>query len=137
MTRWARGEQSVRYLVGRGRLESFEAGDLEAVAEALIGRAALRVQTTATARQGLRAPGGDGSHAAVEDAVSAQFADDIPEFAKPTFERFRRTRHSAQYFDPTAAPITKQDASWAIGKATAALSGVRALLLATPPGRFD
>ena len=57
--------------------------------------------------QGLRATGGDGSHMTVEDAVSAQFALDIPAFAKPTFERFRRTRHSAQYFDPDAAPITK------------------------------
>ena len=27
----------------------------------------------------------------VEDAVSAQFTIDIPAFAKPTFERFRRT----------------------------------------------
>ena len=48
----------------------------------------------------------------VEDAVSAQFAEDIPAFAKPTFERFRRTRHSAQYFDPKATPITRPDASW-------------------------
>lgn len=54
-------------------------------------------------RQGLHATGGDGSHMTVEDAVSAQFAADIPAFAKPTFERFRRTRHSAQYFDPAAA----------------------------------
>lgn len=49
---------------------------------------------------------------AVEDAVSAQFGTDIPAFAKPTFERLRRTRHTVQYFDPTAAPITKTDASW-------------------------
>jgi hypothetical protein len=47
----------------------------------------------------------------VEDAVSAQSTLDIPAFAKPTFERFRRTRHSAQYFDPDAAPITEADAS--------------------------
>lgn len=73
----------------------------------------------------------------VEDAVSAQFSADIPAFAKPTFERFRRTRHSAQYFDPDAVPITGADASWAIEKATAALSGVRALLeKSLPPGRF-
>ena len=39
------------------------------------------------ARQALRATGGDGSHMAVEDAVSAQFKDDVPAFAKPTFER--------------------------------------------------
>jgi hypothetical protein len=31
----------------------------------------------------------------IEDAVSAQFGADIPAFLKPTFERFRRTRHSA------------------------------------------
>lgn len=88
------------------------------------------------ARQGLRATGGDGSHMTVEDAVSAQFAIDIPAFAKPTFERFRRTRHSAQYFDPNAAPITRADASWAIEKATAALSGARAVLADSPPDRF-
>ena len=66
-------------------------------AEALLGR------------QGLRATGGDGSHMAVEDAVSAQFGDGIPAFAKPTFERLRRTRHTAQYFDPSAAPISSAD----------------------------
>jgi hypothetical protein len=88
------------------------------------------------ARQGLRATGGDGSHMAVEDAVSAQFAADIPAFAKPTFERLRRTRHAAQYFDPSAPPITKADASWAIGKAAEALAGVKMLLAGSPPERF-
>jgi hypothetical protein len=72
----------------------------------------------------------------VEDAVSGQFAAALPAFAKPTFERFRRTRHSAQYFDPNAAQITTADASWAIEKARAALSGVKALLADSPPGRF-
>jgi hypothetical protein len=86
--------------------------------------------------QGLFATGGDGSSMAVEDAVSAQFGTDISAFAKPAFERLRRTRHAAQYFDPTAAPITKSDASWAIEKATAALSGAKALLAASPPERF-
>lgn len=164
MARWARGEQTVQFLVDRGRLESFEAGDLTALTEALITRAVRRVETTAAAalaggdvdgayvaaydayrmaaeallaRQALRATGGDGSHMAVEDAVSAQFARDIPAFAKPTFERFRRTRHSAQYFDPSAAPITTSDASWAIEKAAAALSAVTALLAASPPERFS
>lgn len=163
MARWKKGERTIEYLVGRGRLESFEAGALAPLADALIGRSERRVQTTAVAaleggdidgayvaaydayrmaaesllaRQGLRATGGDGSHMAVEDAVSAQFASDIPTFAKPTFERFRRTRHSAQYFDPTAAPITVSDASWAIDKAAAAVSGVKALLGTSPPGRF-
>lgn len=82
--------------------------------------------------QGMRATGGDGSHMTVEDAVSAQFAADIPAFAKPTFERFRRTRHSAQYFDPDAAPITNADAAWAMDKATAALGGAKRLIT-TPP----
>jgi hypothetical protein len=35
-----------------------------------------------------------------EDAVSAQFSDRIAGYAKATFERFRKTRHTAQYFDP-------------------------------------
>jgi hypothetical protein len=69
--------------------------------------------------------------------VSAQFAAEIPAFAKPAFERFRRTRHTAQYFDPSAAPISKADAEWAIEKAAGALSGVKTLLAATPPGRFE
>jgi hypothetical protein len=88
------------------------------------------------ARQALRATGGDGSHMAVEDAVSAQFRAKIPAFAEPTFERFRRARHAAQYFDPSAAPLTESDATWAIGKAMQALSGVRTLLAASPPERF-
>jgi hypothetical protein len=89
-------------------------------------------------RQALRATGGDGSHMAVEDAVSAQFRVEIPAFAKPTFERFRRARHSAQYFDPSAPPLTAEraDAGWAIEKAKEALAGVKALLAASPPERF-
>ncbi len=163
MARWQRGEQTVEFLIERGRLESFEASDLATLADTLIGRAALRLEATATAalkngdvdgayaaaydayrmaaeallgRQGLRATGGDGSHMSVEGAVSAQFAAEIPAFAKPTFERLRRTRHTAQYFDPSAAPITEPDAAWAIEKATAALSGVKALLAATALERF-
>jgi tellurite resistance protein len=49
MVRWARGEQTVQFLVGRNRLEGFEAEDLAALTETLIGRADLRVETTATA----------------------------------------------------------------------------------------
>ncbi|HEY2638788.1 MAG TPA: hypothetical protein VGI66_02735 [Streptosporangiaceae bacterium] len=71
----------------------------------------------------------------VEDAVSAQFAAAIDAFAKPTFDRFRRTHHTAQYFDPSAAPIIKQDAEWAIDKATA-VAGTQSVLSATPPERF-
>ena len=163
MARWARGERTVQFLVDRNRLKSFEAVDLAALTEALIGRAVLRVETTATAalaggdvdgafvaaydayrmaaeallaRQGLRATGGDGSHMAVEDAVSAQLGAEIPAFTKPTFERLRRTRHSAQYLDPSAPPLTASDAEWAIGKAKEALTGVKAVLAASPPERF-
>jgi hypothetical protein len=163
MSRWRRGEQTVRYLVDNGRLESFESADLDELAAALLQRAARRVRTTAEAAlkggdvdgayvaaydgyrmageallacQGLRATGGEGSHMVVEDAVSTQFAEAVSAFAKPTFERFRRTRHSAQYFDPGAAPITREDASWAIEKASAALAGVSAVLKGSRPGRF-
>lgn len=163
MARWATGEQSVQFLIERGRLESFEAEDLGALAEILIARAVLRVETTATAaleggdvdgayvaaydayrmaaeallaRQALRPTGDRGAHTAVEDAMWAQFRAQIPAFAKPTFERFRETRHSAQYFDPSAPTITAPDASWAIEKAREALSGVKALLAASPPERF-
>ena len=164
MARWEKGERTVQFLISRGRLESVEVDDLAASADALIARAALRVEATAAAalragdvdgayvaaydayrmaaesllvRQGLRASGGDGSHVTVEDATSAQFGKDIPAFARPTFERLRRTRHAAQYFDPSAAPITTSDASWAIEKAKAALSGVKALLATSPPERFS
>ncbi|HEY6493031.1 MAG TPA: hypothetical protein VIZ43_07135, partial [Trebonia sp.] len=137
MARWVKGEQTVRYLISRSRLEGFESTGLDVLAETLVERAARRVGTTARAaldggdvdgafvaaydayrmtaeallaRQGLRATGGDGSHVTVEDAVSAQFSGRIHAFSKPYFERFRRTRHSAQYFDPGAAPITEPDA---------------------------
>jgi hypothetical protein len=66
--------------------------------------------------------------------VSAQFGAEIPAFTKPAFERLRRSRHAAQYFDPSAAPLTESDAIWAIRKAKDALSAVKALLTATPPG---
>jgi hypothetical protein len=163
VARWHRGEQTVQFLIDRGRLESFEASGLAELADALTGRAGLRLEATARAalkngdvdgayaaaydayrmaaeallgRQGLRATGGDGSHMSVEDAVSAQFAAEISAFAKPTFERLRRTRHTAQYFDPSAAPITELDAAWAIEKAAAAVSGVKALLAGAAPERF-
>jgi hypothetical protein len=164
MARWANGEQTVQFLVDRNRLESLDAEDLAALAEALLARAMLRVETTATAalaggdvdgayvaaydgyrmaaeallaRQALRATGGDGSHTAVEDAVSAQFRGEIPAFTKPTFEHFRRARHSAQYFDPSAPPLTPADAAWAIETAKKALSGAKVLLAASPPERFS
>lgn len=163
MARWESGARTVDYLLGKGRLESFQAKDLRSLTEAVLARAVLRVQTTASAAlkggdvdgafvaaydgyrmaaesllaiQGLRATGGDGSHMTVEDAISAQFGKEISAFSKPTFERFRRTRHSAQYFDPDVASITAEDALWAAEKAAEALTGVRAILRDSPPGRF-
>lgn len=159
-----RGSQTVAYLVERGRLESFTSDDPAAAAAALLQRATRRLETTARsaldggdvdgayvaaydayrmtaeallACQRLRATGGEGSHMTVEDAVSAQFGVDIPAFAKPTFERFRRTRHSAQYFDPDAPPITQADASWALEKAGDALNRARNLLARAVPRRFQ
>lgn len=164
MARWAEGAQTVRYRMRQGRLETVGSGNFRASADAQIGRAALRIEVTAAAAlnggdidgayvaaydgyrmaaeslltlQGLRATSGDGSHAVVEDAVSAQFAKTIPAFARPLFERFRRTRHSAQYFDPHASSITKDDASWAIGKATDALTGVKNLLARIDAGSIE
>lgn len=159
-----RGKQTVVYLIERGRLENITVEDTAGTAKTLVERATRRLETTAAAAlsggdvdgayvaaydayrmaaeallawQGMRATGGDGSHMTVEDAVSAQFAVEIPAFAKPTFERFRRTRHSAQYFDPNAAPITKADAAWAIEKATAALAGARRVLTPPPEEQAD
>ena len=72
----------------------------------------------------------------VEDAVSAQFGDDIAAYAKPTFERLRRTRHAAQYFDPSAPPLPRGDAEWALEKARSAVAGAKLLLSSSPPDRF-
>lgn len=120
------GRTTIDYLLGRGRLERIDgstAGDSSAT---IIGRAARRLLTAdgglaagdvegafAAAydayrmadealliRQGLRATGGEGSHVTVEDAVSGQFAKAIPGLAKPTFERFRRTRHGRSILRP-------------------------------------
>jgi hypothetical protein len=163
LARWQKGERTVQFLIERGRLESFEAQDLTELVRGLASRATLRLEATARAAlkngdvdgsyaaaydayriaaeallggQGLRAAGGDGSHMAVEDAVSAQFSAEIPAFGKQTFERLRRTRHTAQYFDPSAAPITQADAAWAIEKAANALSGVKKLTATTKLERF-
>ena len=73
----------------------------------------------------------------VEDAVSAQFAGEIKALAKPTFERFRRTRHSAQYFDADAAEITDDDAVWAISTARSAVEGARRISRSGRLRRFD
>ena len=137
LTGAALGLASALLAVGLGFLWHFECPGLPFAATARTWTGFWIDPERIARRQALRATGGDGSHMTVEDAVSAQFAADIPAFAKPTFERFRRTWHSAQYFDPFAAPITAADASWAIEKATAALSGAKALLAASPPERFS
>jgi HEPN domain len=163
MPHWQRGEQTVRFLLGRGRLETLEAVSLDEASDALLERANRRHATAQAAielgdlagaystaydayriaaesllaRQALRATGGNGSHVTVEDAVSAQFAAEIPAFAKATFEQLRRTRHSVQYFDPDAAPVTDSDTRWAIDKAAEALSGVGVLLSQQVLDRFS
>jgi hypothetical protein len=98
MARWVKGEQTVQFLIDWTRLESFEAEDLAGLTDALIGRAMLRVETTATAA--LAGGDVDGAFVAAYDAyrMSAevlQFGTDIPAFTKPMFERLRRARHSA------------------------------------------
>ena len=62
-----------------------------------------------------------------DDSVSAQFTCKIDSFAKPTFERFRRTRHTAQYFDPDAPEISTEDAQWAIDTAQSVLAATGSL----------
>ncbi len=66
MERWGKGERTVQYLVDRTRLESFEAKGLGELADALIGRAARRVGTTAAAA--LAGGDVDGAYVAAYDA---------------------------------------------------------------------
>ncbi|HUK67332.1 MAG TPA: hypothetical protein VLW50_01025 [Streptosporangiaceae bacterium] len=44
MGRWQKGERTVQFLIGRGRLEPIEASDLGALAGALIERATRRAE---------------------------------------------------------------------------------------------
>jgi hypothetical protein len=157
--RWSAGERAVGFLLERGRLESVSA-DVEEACNALLERAAKRLTTARAAatgedwegafanaydvyrmaaevlllRQGLRATGGDGSHVAVEDAVSAQFGDLIGGFMKVRFERMRQGRHASQYFDPTRPEKTDQDAGWALHLAGEVLPATRELV---GSGRLD
>ena len=72
-------------------------------AEALLARQGLRARPVAMARM------------SVEDASDGQFAAAIDAFAKPTFESGSAVRViPREYLDPTAAPITRPDAEWAI-----------------------
>lgn len=162
MARWPTGAKAVEFLLDRGKLEGLGDADLGAATEVLLARATRRLGTAAAAldgedvegayaaaydayrisaealliRQGLRATGGEGSHMTVEDVVGAQFADRVAGFAKPTFERLRRTRHLAQYFDPAEPPIERADAEWAIEVSRETVAAVERLLRAEPPDRF-
>ena len=156
------GRSTIEYLLGRDRLERIDGKTAADSATTIIGRAARRLLTAdggltaddvegafAAAydayrmaaealliRQGLRATGGDGSHMTIEDAISAQYAKQIPGLAKPTFERLRRTRHSAQYFDPSSAEISADDSAWALATARTVVETVGRLLAADPPDLF-
>jgi hypothetical protein len=155
VVRWSAGEKVIGFLIERGRLESV-AVDVEDACSALLERATKRLETARAAmtgedwegafaqrltydlcrmraevlllRQGLRATGGDGSHVAVEDAVSAQFSDGITGFSKVRFERMRQGRHASQYFDPSRLAKTDDDARWAVELAEAVLAATRELL---------
>ena len=156
------GRNTIEYLLGRGRLERIDGSTADESAATIIGRATRRLLTAdgglaagdvegafaaaydayrmaaeaLLTRQGLRATGGEGSHMTVEDAISAQYAKQIPGFAKPTFERLRRTRHSAQYFDPSSAEISADDSAYALSTARTVVVVVGRLLAADPPDLF-
>jgi len=66
VARWKKGERTVQFLIDRARLETVEVEDLVASADALITRAALRVEATAAAA--LRAGDVDGAYVAAYDA---------------------------------------------------------------------
>ncbi len=140
----------IEHLVDRARL-GHVTGDVKRSAAVLLDRADLRLRTARAGLAsgdpagafvaaydayrmaaesillglGLRPTGGDGSHVVVEDVVSALCGSTIPTFRKTRFERFRRTRHTAQYFDPDGPDITDDDARWAIRTAASALYGTR------------
>ena len=156
------GRNTIAFLLGRGRLERIDGSTAGETSATIIGRATRRLLTAdgglaagdvegafAAAydayrmaaealliRQGLRATGGEGSHATVEDAVSGQFAKTIPGLAKPTFERLRRTRHAAQYFDPSSAEISRDDAAWALTTSRMVVEAVERLLGTDSPELF-
>ena len=55
----------------------------------------------------------------------------------PTLERFRRMRHSAQYYDPDGPAITHDDAAWAISTAQSATEGTRRISEGGGLSRFE
>ena len=157
------GRSTIEYLLGRGRLERIDGRTAADSAATIVARAARRLLTAdgglqagdiegafaaaydayrmaaeaLLVRQGLRATGGEGSHMTVEDAISAQYAKQVPGLAKPTFERLRRTRHSAQYFDPSSAEISAEDSAWALSTARVVVETVEGLLAVDPPDLFE
>lgn len=159
----AQGRTTVDFLLARGRLELVDVSTASLTSALIMDRARKRLRTAAAglevedaegafaaaydayrmaadallACQGLRATGGDGSHVTVEDAVSAQFSAAIPAFVKPTFERFRRMRHAAQYFDPQHGEIMAADAAWALATAQIVITAVELRLTSDPPSRFS
>jgi hypothetical protein len=68
--------------------------------------------------------------------TTIEYANQIPGFAKPTFQRLRRTRHAAQYFDPSSAEISADDSAWALSTARTVVEAVERLLATDPPGLF-
>ena len=157
------GHSTMEYLLDRGRLERVDGTTAGASAVAIIGRAARRLLTAEgglracdvegafaasydayrmaaeapLVRHGLSATGGEGSHVTVEDAISGQYSEPVRGLAKPTFERLRRTRHAAQYFDPSGAEISSDDAAWALTTARVVVDAVEQLLATDPPGLFS
>jgi hypothetical protein len=162
VTKSSDGLRTTQFLLERNRLERIDGTTATVSALTIIGRASRRLLTgdaglqagdveggfvaaydayrmaaeALLIRQGLRATGGDGSHMTVEDAISAQFGSSIPGFAKPTFERLRRTRHAAQYFDPDSAEISEEDSLWALATSRAVVEAVEVLLASSPPPLF-
>ena len=150
---WKHGRSTIEYLLDNGRLQRVASSGVGEAADRILSRAERRVMTARAGFeggdhegafvaaydayrmaaeallicQGLRATGGEGSHITVEDSASAQFSGEIEVFAKPTFERFRRLRHSAQYFDPDMPEVTEEDAEWAITTGRVAIDGARHL----------
>ena len=105
MVPWKAGRSTIDFLLSEHKLETLVVDDAARSAAGLIERAERRL---ATARGGL--------------------AVGLPEFEKPTFERFRRARNSIQYFDPDAPEIDAADAEWAIRIAAGIVADVADLL---------
>ena len=149
---WQTGQSTIDYLIEKGRLEAVSESEREQAADRLIQDASKRLGSarrlmesdtgsafslaydayrmaadSLLALQCLRATGGDGWHKTLEDAISAQFGDEIPSFSKPKFEQFRQMRNASQYPDSGSPELTDGDARWAVGLADDAVSGAQNL----------